>query len=64
MRRSMGCFDQVNLEYTPFSVDFMGEENRYVPASLIIPNSETIWRWEIIIKEMVGYIAYSAKGYI
>ena len=64
MRRSMGCFDRVDLEYTPFSVDFMGEENRFVPASLIIPNSETIWRWEILIKEVIGYVAYRARGYI
>ena len=64
MRRSIGCFDRVDLKYTPFSVDFMGEENRYVPASLIIPNSQTIWRWEILIKEMIGYVAYRARGYI
>lgn len=64
MRRSMGCFDRVDLEYTPYSVDFMGEQTRFVPASLIIPNSETIWRWEILIKEMIGYIAYSVRGYI
>lgn len=64
MRRSIGCFDQVNLKYTPFSVDFMGEENRYVPASLIIPKSVTIWRWEILTKEMIGYLAYRARGYI
>lgn len=64
MRRSMGCFDRVDLEYTPFSVDFMGEENRYVPASLFIPNSVMIWRWEILIKEMIGYMAYRARGYI
>ena len=64
MRRSMGCFDRVDLKYTPFSVDFIGEENRYVPGSLIIPNSETIWRWEILMKEMIGYMAYRARGYI
>ncbi|MGK0365939.1 MAG: uncharacterized SAM-binding protein YcdF (DUF218 family) [Saprospiraceae bacterium] len=64
MRRSIGCFDRFDLEYTPFSVDFMGEENQYIPASLIIPNSITIWRWELLIKEMIGYMVYRARGYI
>ncbi|MEM6965060.1 MAG: YdcF family protein [Bacteroidota bacterium] len=64
MRRSMGCFDRVDLDYTPFSVDFISEENRLVPAALIIPNSETIKRWEMLIKEMVGMIAYKGQGYL
>lgn len=64
MRRSMGCFDRVNVEYTPFSVDHMGEQARIAPASLIIPNSETLWRWEILTKEMIGLMAYKARGYI
>ena len=64
MRRSQGCFDKADVKYIPFSVDFIGEETRFAPASLIIPNSETIWRWEILIKEMVGMIAYKLRGYI
>ena len=64
MRRSMKCFDKAGVKYTPFSVDFIGEKTRFVPASLIIPNSETIWRWEILIKEIVGTFAYKLKGYI
>ena len=63
MRRSMGCFDKEGIEYTPFSVDHIGEMNRFVPASLIIPNSETIYRWELLIKEMVGSVAYKLRGY-
>ena len=63
MRRSQACFDKADVKYTPFSVDHIGEQPRLVPASLIIPNSETIWRWEILIKEMVGSVAYKLRGY-
>ena len=63
MRRSMGCFTKEGIEYTPFSVDHIGEQNRLVPASLFIPNSETIYRWELLIKEVVGSIAYKLRGY-
>ncbi len=63
MRRSQACFDKADVKYTPFSVDHIGEQPRLVPASLIIPNSETIWRWEVLIKEMVGSVAYKLRGY-
>ena len=63
MRRSKACFDKAGVKYTAFSVDFIGEKNRLAPASIIIPNSETIWRWEIFIKEMVGMVAYKMRGY-
>ncbi len=64
MRRSQGCFDKADIQYTPFSVDHIGEQPRFVPASLVIPNSETVWRWEIFVKEMVGMVAYKVRGYI
>jgi len=63
MRRSKGCFDKVGIQYTPFSVDFIGEKSRLAPASIIIPNSETLWRWELIVKEIVGTVAYKVRGY-
>jgi len=63
MRRSMGCFTKEGIEYTPFSVDHIGEKNRYVPASLFIPNSQNIYRWELLIKEIVGSVAYKLRGY-
>jgi len=64
MRRSQGCFDRMDIKYTPFSVDHIGEQPRFVPASLIIPNSETVWRWEIFVKEVVGMVAYKIRGYV
>ena len=64
MRRSEGCFTKEGISYTPFSVDHIGEVNRFVPASMFIPNSENIYRWELLIKEIVGSVAYKLRGYI
>lgn len=63
MRRSMACFTKEGIQYTPFSVDHIGEVTIFGPGSVIIPNSETIYRWEILIKEMVGSVAYKIRGY-
>ncbi len=64
MRRSKACFDKVGLSYTPFSVDFMSEEQEWYPNQTILPDRNGFTKWETLIKEWVGYLAYWLKGYI
>jgi uncharacterized SAM-binding protein YcdF (DUF218 family) len=64
MRRSKACFDQAGLDYTAYSTDVIGERVRFTPHSLILPNRDGFWRWEMLIKEWLGYMAYWVRGYI
>ncbi len=64
MRRSKAVFDKAGLKYTPFSVDHIGETVRWHPQSTLIPDRRGFYRWEVVIKEIVGYIFYKLKGYI
>ena len=64
MRRSKGCFRKEGVAFTPFSVDPIGERLRFVPGSLLIPNRDGFYRWELLIKEWVGYVVYWMRGYI
>ena len=64
MRRSIGLFKKVNVDFTPFSVDHIGEKTRFVPMSMIVPDRLGFYRWEILIKEIVGYTVYWLKGYL
>ncbi len=64
MRRSKGCFKKEKVAFTPFSTDLFGEEIRFSPSLLFIPNSGCLSRWELLIKEWVGYIVYTLSGYI
>ena len=64
MRRSKGCFQKENIQVTPFSTDILGEEIRWSPSLLFIPNSGVFGRWELLIKEWVGYLVYRISGYI
>lgn len=64
MPRSMKCFEKQNLKITPFSVDFLSETRRFLPETLILPSRLGFYRWEMLIKEWVGIMAYRIRGYI
>ena len=64
MRRSKACFNKAGVSYTPFSVDFISEENRWHPENTILPDRNGFYFWEALIKEWVGYLAYWARGYL
>ncbi|RMG78676.1 MAG: YdcF family protein [Bacteroidetes bacterium] len=62
MRRSRGCFRRTGLRFTPFSVNFLSERRRFLPDTLLIPKPAGFFRWELIVKEWVGYVAYWLTG--
>ena len=64
MRRAMGCFEKEGLVVTPFSVDFLTESVPISLQRLFYPNTFVLVKWEILIKEWVGYVVYSVVGYI
>lgn len=63
MPRAQACFEQVNLEVTPFAVDYLTEKWAPSPEQIILPNARIFYLWELIIKEWVGILAYQLKGY-
>lgn len=64
MRRAKGCFDKVGLPTTAYCVDALGEVRRLNPESILVPNQQGFYRWEILVKEWVGYFFYWVKGYL
>jgi len=64
MRRARACFHKVGLQVDTFAVDFRSDEHKFTPDVLIIPNSAAIGQWEIVIREMLGMLAYKISGYI
>ncbi len=64
IRRAAACFDKAGVSYTPFSVDFLGEKQEWYPSQTILPDSNGFSKWESLIKEWVGYVAYWVKGYV
>lgn len=64
MRRASGCFRKTRLEFTPYSVDFLFEKFQPSPQFLLLPNAQGLYRWQALIKEWVGYLAYWVQGYL
>ena len=65
MRRSLGCFQKVGLQVTPFSCDFNArrDDERFT-LDMMIPSLDALNAWDILIKEWVGIIAYKIAGYM
>ncbi|MGB1217662.1 MAG: YdcF family protein [Saprospiraceae bacterium] len=63
IRRSMGLFEKMGMDVTPFPTDYLHSEfNR--PNNIIVPNPKAIHGWEMLLKEWVGIITYKVKGQI
>ncbi len=63
MRRSIACYEKAGVKFTPFSVDFVTESDRWAPEFSIIPDRAGFYFWEMLIKEWVGMVVYKLQGY-
>lgn len=64
MRRSMACFAKQGIHVSPFSVDQKSGTNRLTPDKIIIPNTESLVLWELLLHEWIGYITYHLVSYL
>lgn len=62
MRRSQACFKKQNLEVTPYSVDYYSTERKWTPDEWLIPKAGAFLRWNVLLKEWIGYTAYALTG--
>lgn len=63
MRRSAACFKKQDVPFTPYAVDYLSERVRFAPISILIPDRLGFAKWEMLIKEWVGYIVYKLRNY-
>ncbi len=63
MRRSTGCFRKSGIDVTPYSTDRYSGPRKFVFDHLFIPRSETLFNWDSLVHEMVGFLTYRMFGY-
>lgn len=63
MRRALGCFARVGINIDIHPTDRLYEEPPFTPDDFIIPNTNNIIRWEILMHEIAGIIMYKIRGY-
>lgn len=65
MKRSLACFKKEGLKCTPFSTDLLtNQTGSFHWDQYLIPRMDNFSYWNKLIKETVGYVAYSMAGYI
>jgi uncharacterized SAM-binding protein YcdF (DUF218 family) len=64
MRRSIGCFKKVGLNFTPFPAHFYAARIQKDFDSTILPDDSAFHTWGKFLKEWVGYGVYWLQGYI
>jgi len=61
--RAQACFQKAGLNATPFAVDYISEANRWDFDLLLMPDKLGLYKWELLIKEWIGLLAYQMQGY-
>ncbi|HEY6159686.1 MAG TPA: YdcF family protein [Bacteroidia bacterium] len=63
MRRSLGCFQKAGIGVTPYSTDRMSGGWRWDLDFLIVPHSDILEGWDILLHEIMGEVMYKLAGY-
>lgn len=62
MRRSLAIFEKTRLECDPFIKKT--DKKHFDLEWIIIPQSNILFKWKILLHEMIGYLSYVLAGYI
>lgn len=62
MRRSMACFSKAGIKTAPYSVNKMTGRRVFYPDHLFLPNAYALVKWDALIHEWIGCIAYKLTG--
>lgn len=63
MRRSIGSFKKAGINVTPYSTDRYSGPRKFVLDHVFIPRAETLFNWDSLLHEIVGYVIYKVFGY-
>lgn len=64
LRRAGACFRKQGLETTLYATDRMAGPRKCGLSHCLLPSAETLFRWQFLLHEIAGYIAYRAQGYL
>ena len=65
MRRARAIFKKQGFEFDTFSTDlYTGPKRHYYWDQFFVPDTETLYNWNSLIKEWVGYVTYAIMGYL
>lgn len=63
-RRAKMCFNELDIDVDMFPTDLYSNPISWTPDTWLIPSVKAFQFWNIVIKEVIGIVAYKWKGYI
>ena len=63
-RRALGCFAKVGLQPQPFPAGFFSTDRAASPDYWLVPSSDALSRWSLLLHEISGYVVYKLLGYV
>lgn len=63
MRRSVLCFKKAGIEVIPFAVDQRSGKIMLTPDKIILPDTERLNDWDLLLHEWLGLLTYKILGY-
>lgn len=63
MPRASACFRKAGLSIDNYPIDYFSETGRHWAEWAFLPDPQGFAKWEALIKECIGIIAYRIKGY-
>jgi uncharacterized SAM-binding protein YcdF (DUF218 family) len=63
MRRSAACFKKQGFEFDIFVADRYAGSRKFSLDHIIVPKAETLSRWNVLLREICGFIVYKIMGY-
>lgn len=63
MRRSLACFQKAGLQVDYYAVDHIRNQPQWWWQDVLSFKIDVLMRWEWLIKEWIGVLAYTLKGY-
>ena len=64
MRRALGCFEKQGINPEVFPTGPNKDNSAKDIVYYILPNVHALEKWNILLKEWVGYVAYDIMGYL
>lgn len=64
MPRSAACFRKAGFDFIPYPVHYLSRGGNYELKDWLLPSTEVLYHWELLIKEWVGMLAYKLSGKI
>jgi uncharacterized SAM-binding protein YcdF (DUF218 family) len=62
--RANACFEKAGIHADQFATDPLAHDRVFTPDVLIVPTIEAFAKWQSLLKEWFGLLAYKLAGYI